>query len=98
MAETKTKCADVIANVIEQTWFNWYHWPMEVVLYRGTKFMAEFMEMTQRDYNVTKCPITAQNLQANGMVERIHQPIGNMICTFAYILPNWTKKIPGQEF
>eukprot|EP00957_Ditylum_brightwellii_P073820 5609476-Ditylum_brightwellii.AAC.1 len=79
MAEIKTKHADVIANVIEQTLFNWYPLPMEVVLDRGTEFMAKFMEMIKRDYRVTKCPITAQILQPNRIVERIHQTIGNML-------------------
>ena len=54
----KTKRADVIANVIEQTWFNRYPWPTQVVLDRGTEFMAEFTEMIRRDYGVTKRPIT----------------------------------------
>eukprot|EP00957_Ditylum_brightwellii_P146502 11153970-Ditylum_brightwellii.AAC.1 len=75
MAEIKTKCADVIAKVIEQTWFNQYTWPSKVVLDRGTEFMAEFTEMIQRDYGVTKHPITARNPQANGIVERINQTI-----------------------
>eukprot|EP00957_Ditylum_brightwellii_P148807 11328528-Ditylum_brightwellii.AAC.1 len=63
MAEIKTKCADVIANVIE----NQYPWPTEVILVRGTEFMAKFTEMIQRDYGGTKRPITARNLQANGI-------------------------------
>jgi hypothetical protein len=82
MAEIKTKRADVIANVIEQTWFNRYPWPTEVVLDRGREFMAEFTEMIQRDYGITKRPITARNPQANGIVEIIHQTIGNMLRTF----------------
>eukprot|EP00957_Ditylum_brightwellii_P001905 146461-Ditylum_brightwellii.AAC.1 len=60
MAEIKAKHADVIANVIGQTWFNNYPWPTEVVLDRGTKFMAEFTEMIQRDYGVTKQLITGK--------------------------------------
>eukprot|EP00957_Ditylum_brightwellii_P112141 8550386-Ditylum_brightwellii.AAC.1 len=59
MAEIKTKRADIIANVIEQMWFNQYPWPMEVVLDRGTEFVAKFTEMIQRDYRVTKRLITA---------------------------------------
>eukprot|EP00957_Ditylum_brightwellii_P069797 5300237-Ditylum_brightwellii.AAC.1 len=82
MAEITTKHADIIANVIEQMWFNRYPWPVEVVLDRGTEFMAEFTEMIQRDYGVTKCPITTRNPQANGIVERIHQMIGNIFHTF----------------
>eukprot|EP00957_Ditylum_brightwellii_P170529 12980903-Ditylum_brightwellii.AAC.1 len=58
MAEIKTKRADVTANIIEQTWFNRYPWPMEVVLDRGIEFIAKFTEMIQRDYKVTKRPIT----------------------------------------
>eukprot|EP00957_Ditylum_brightwellii_P055910 4236847-Ditylum_brightwellii.AAC.1 len=59
MAEIETKHADFIANIIEQTWFNQYSWPTEVVLYRGMEFMAKFMGMIQRDYGITKRPITA---------------------------------------
>eukprot|EP00957_Ditylum_brightwellii_P158406 12056683-Ditylum_brightwellii.AAC.1 len=70
MAEIKTKCADVIANAIER-----YPWPTKVVLDRGTEFMAKFTEMIQKDYRVTKQQITAQNPQANGIVERIHKTI-----------------------
>eukprot|EP00957_Ditylum_brightwellii_P175403 13352811-Ditylum_brightwellii.AAC.1 len=63
-------------------WLNLYPWPTEVVLDRGTEFMAKFTKMIQRDYGVTKYPITTQNPQANGIVERIHQNIGNMLVTF----------------
>eukprot|EP00957_Ditylum_brightwellii_P063773 4839121-Ditylum_brightwellii.AAC.1 len=82
MAEIKTKRADIIANAIEQTWFNHYPWPTEVVLDRRTEFMAKFTEMIRQDYGVTKRPITARNPQVNGIVERIHQTIGNMLHTF----------------
>eukprot|EP00957_Ditylum_brightwellii_P156804 11934801-Ditylum_brightwellii.AAC.1 len=56
--------------------------------------MAEFMEMIQRDYGVTKRSITAQNPQANGIVERIHQAIGNMICTFCVRFTELDKEDP----
>eukprot|EP00957_Ditylum_brightwellii_P011070 839092-Ditylum_brightwellii.AAC.1 len=55
MTKIKTKRAGIIANIIEQTWFDCYPWPTEVVLDRGTKFT----EMIQRDYKVTKRLITA---------------------------------------
>eukprot|EP00957_Ditylum_brightwellii_P068477 5198754-Ditylum_brightwellii.AAC.1 len=44
--------------------------------------MAKFTEMIRQDYSITKQPITAQNPQANGIVERIHQTIGNMLRNF----------------
>ena len=44
--------------------------------------MAEFTEMIRRDYGVKKKPITKRNPQANSIVERVHQTIGNMVRTF----------------
>ena len=38
--------------------------------------------MIQGDYGITAKPITIQNLQANAIVERVHQVIGKMIRTF----------------
>ena len=44
--------------------------------------MAEFSTMVQDDYDIKKKHITKRNSQANAMVERVHQIIGNMIRTF----------------
>ena len=44
--------------------------------------MAEFSEMLVNDYGVKKKPITKRNPQANAILERVHQTIGNMIRTF----------------
>ena len=79
MSEIKTKRADLIANIIEQTWLNRYPWPTEVVLDRVRELMAEFSKMICKDYGIIKKPTTMQNPQANGTIEQIHQTIGNMI-------------------
>ena len=34
------------------------------------------------DYGIKKKPITTRNPQANAIVERIHQVLGNMLRTF----------------
>eukprot|EP00957_Ditylum_brightwellii_P031760 2408348-Ditylum_brightwellii.AAC.1 len=44
--------------------------------------MAEVTEMIASDYGVKKKLITARNSQANSIIERIHQTIGNMIRSF----------------
>ena len=77
-----TKSADVVANIVEMVWLNRYPWPQKVILDRGTEFMAEFSKMIQDDYGVKKKPTTKRNPQANVIVERVHQTIGNMIRTF----------------
>ena len=44
--------------------------------------MAEFSEMIKTDYGVTCKPITARNPQANSVLERIHQTLGNILRTY----------------
>ena len=38
--------------------------------------------MIQADYGITVKPIILRNLQANSILERVHQIIGNIISTF----------------
>ena len=82
MKQIETKRADIVANVVEQTWFTRYPWPTQVILDRGTEFMAEFATMIKEDYGIRRKPITTRNPQANSILERVHQTIGNMIRTF----------------
>jgi transposase InsO family protein len=82
MREILNKEVITIANLVEQTWFTRYPWPSQVIFDRGKEFMGEFTKMVQRDYGVKRKPITTQNPQANSIIERVHQTIGNIIRTF----------------
>ena len=82
MTAIKTKSADEIANKIEQTWLTKYPWPNKVILDRGTEFMKEVIPMLEQDYGITRRPITTRNPQANSILERAHQTIGNILRTF----------------
>lgn len=75
------KEAHTVAETVEQTWLSRYPWPTQVNLDRGTEFMGEFTRMMNEDYGVKKKPITARNPQANSIIERVHQTIGQMIRT-----------------
>jgi hypothetical protein len=44
--------------------------------------MAEFAKMVKNDCGLKLKPITTRNPQANAIVERVHQTIGNIIRTF----------------
>ena len=48
-AQINTKCADIIANVLEQVWLTQHPWPEQVTCDCGTEFMAEFSKMTKED-------------------------------------------------
>ena len=82
MTAIKTKSEDMIANKIEQTWLSKYPWPSKVILDRGTEFIKEVILMLEQDYGITHRPITTQNSQANSILERAHQTIGNILHMF----------------
>eukprot|EP00957_Ditylum_brightwellii_P073470 5583062-Ditylum_brightwellii.AAC.1 len=56
--------------------------------------MAEFTEMIDSDYGVNEKPITARNPQADSIIERIQQTIGNMIRSFEVHDTNIDEKDP----
>ncbi len=58
-----------------------YPWPMKKIVDRGTEFLAEFAQMIQKDFGVTKKVITTRNPQANSIIEYVYQTIINMICS-----------------
>jgi transposase InsO family protein/exonuclease VII small subunit len=72
-----------VANIAEQEWFARYPWPTQVTFDRGSEFIGkDFQKMIKEDYAIKAKPITVRNPQANAIVERIHQVIGNMVRTF----------------
>jgi len=80
--EIKSKDALNIANLVEQTWLTRYPWPMELTYDRGTEFMGEFALMVEQDYGILRKGTTVRNPQANSVLERVHQTLGNIIRTF----------------
>ena len=54
MVEIKTKCSDVIANIIVQMWLNRCPWPTKFILENGRELMAEFSQMIQWEYGINK--------------------------------------------
>ncbi len=76
-----SKSAIDIANLVEQTWLTRYPWPTQINFDRGSEFMAEFARMIKDDYGVKQKATTTRNPQANAMIERAHQTIGNLIRT-----------------
>ena len=82
MKQAKEKDAMSVANIVETTWLSRYPWPQEIVYDRGSEFMGDFAQMVTTDYGIKKRPITVRNPQANAIIERIHQTLGNILRTF----------------
>ena len=80
--DIQNKDAPTIANVLEQIWLTRYPWPQILQYDKGTEFMAEFAQMIENDYGIKRKGSTTRNPQANSIIERIHQTLGNIIRTF----------------
>jgi transposase InsO family protein len=74
--------SDTVANKIEQEWLSRYPWPTQITYDRGSAFVGTEFQSMLDDYNIKRKPITVRNPQANAIVERVHQTIGNIIRTF----------------
>ena len=81
IVEIPNKRADYIANLLEMHWLSRYPWPTEVRMDRGKEFAAEVSQALRDDYGIERKLITTRNPQANAIIERIHQVVGNMIRT-----------------
>ena len=73
---------DLVANPGELSWLTRYPLPNKVIVDWGNEFVAKFREMITNDYNKMVIPITSRNFQANAILERVHQAIGNILHTF----------------
>eukprot|EP00957_Ditylum_brightwellii_P142175 10832010-Ditylum_brightwellii.AAC.1 len=49
---------------------------------RGTEFVKDFIVLIHNEHVFKQKPITTRNTQANAIVERAHQTIGNLLGTF----------------
>ena len=78
------KRAITVANIVEQQWLTRYPRPDLITYDKGPEFMGvEFRNMVEQEYSIKTKPITTRNPQANAIIERVHQVIGNMIRTMS---------------
>ena len=83
IVEYSNKRAITIANLVEQVWLSRYPWPQVINYDQGSEFIGhEFKTMVEKDYGIDTKGITVRNPQANAIIERVHQVLGNTIRTF----------------
>ena len=81
MRQLKTKKADEVANMVEQTWLTRYPMPEEITFDGGPEFKAEFKKLVEEEYQIKARPSSVRNPQSNAIIERVHGTIGNMMRT-----------------
>ena len=82
MAQILNKLAAEIVDITVKTWFTCYPLPQWIVFDCGTNFMYELAKTCQNEYGLKGKYITTDNHQSNVIIEKIHQTIRNIICTF----------------
>ena len=78
IAEVPNTRADCIANTLETTWLSGCPWPTETRMDKGSEFAGKVSAALKEQYGICRKVIATRNPQANSMVERIHQVIGNI--------------------
>jgi hypothetical protein len=67
-------------TMFDNQWLCHYPRPYKCIYYQGSAFTSnEFQELFS-SYGIVPSPTTIQNPQANSILERLHQVIGNMLC------------------
>jgi hypothetical protein len=81
--QSETKTADVVANEVEITWLSRHPWPMRITCDHGSEFIgSEFQHLIEEECDIEAKPSSERNPRSNAILERIHQTIGNVLCTF----------------
>ena len=80
LEETFDKSSDRIAKLINKTWLSRYPRCQKLIYDNGSEFKLHFEHLCD-SYGIKHKPITVKNPQANAILERVHQVIGQMLCT-----------------
>ena len=77
----KDMSSDKISTLFHDAWLSRYPRPVRVTYDNGSEFKKYFQALCN-EYGLNKRPTTVKNPQANGIIERVHQVINNMIRCF----------------
>jgi transposase InsO family protein len=75
------KEAGTVMDTFHNTWLCRYPRPTHIGFDNGSEFKAQFKDMCE-NYNLRTHPTASYNPQANGIIERVHQVLGNSLRTF----------------
>ena len=75
-----------VAKVFDHTWLCRYPRPKVVVFDNGKEFVGEEFQELLESYAIKAVPTTVKNPQANGVVERMHLTLADMLRTMTVIV------------
>jgi len=81
----------------DDTWLSRYPRPQFLGYDNGSEFKSVFKEMTE-NYGQTPKPNTPHNPQSNGVIERVHQVLNDMLRTFELENQQLNRREPWKRF
>ena len=75
------KNASTVMEAFNNTWLTRYPRPQYIGFDNGSEFKAQFKQMCD-NYGIKDKPSSSYNPQSNGIIERVHQVLGNALRTF----------------
>jgi hypothetical protein len=78
--EIFNKTSEHIARLVNKTWLSRYPRCRYIIYNNGSEFNLNF-EYLCETYGIKRMPTTIKNPQANAILERLHQVLGQMLCT-----------------
>jgi len=73
-----------IAILFCSIWLCWYSRPRKVIYDNGTEFVRQEFQELLVSYGIKPVPTTIRNPKSNGVVERIHLTMGDMLRTMTF--------------
>ena len=80
IAEIPDKTSARISQIFNSTWLARYPRPRKVIFDNGNEFKKDFLPLL-KDFSIKPTPTTIKNPQANAILERVHQVLGDMLRT-----------------
>jgi hypothetical protein len=74
------KTSECIAKLVNKTWLCRYPRCHHLIYDNGSEFKLHFEYLCESD-GIKPKPTTVENPQANGILEHVHQVLGQMLCT-----------------
>ena len=74
--------ADLVANQVDPAWLTRYRLANKITVDRGKELPDKFKTMMVNDYRIPCSSISVRNPQANTIMEKVPQTIGNIIHSF----------------
>jgi hypothetical protein len=95
--DVKEPSAEKCMEAMDDTWFSRYPRPQYIGYDNGKEFKSIFKQMCE-NYGITGKPSTTYNPQSNGIIERVHQLMGDILRTFELEERELDEKDPWAPF